>query len=123
MNIEFKGKVYDTEKVYIDGNGTIFWVNEYQPNLGYLFVTEQDGDGESYTNNYTNNPPMFDISLIALPEKVKIVPEKGKIYCVSNSIKDIYYLEFNGYDAFEDHETIIHTKSATIHHEMVEKNG
>jgi len=120
-DIEFKGKIYDTKKWYITKEGVLTQVTIDRGFGGEELLLCALSTGSTRCISY--HLDQFDISLIALPEKVKIVPEKGKVYFVENKYTGgRYYLEYNGSSFFYDNICIL-TEDANILHEMVKKDG
>ncbi len=114
MLIEFKGMMYDTEKWYINRKGRVVRVISADE---YRMFCKGRLDDYFYTTNHLDS---FDISKIALPEKKKIIPEKGKVYKVSIWEQgETYYLEFDGTHFCND-ETRLHHSLTIVLAEMKE---
>ena len=114
MLIEFKGMMYDTECYYITERGHLVRPTHTEGTRLY-FAGTHGCIGITYRHLDT-----FDIAKIAIPEKKKITPEKGKVYKVSIWERgEIYYLEFDG-THFRNDETRLHHSLTIVLAEMKE---
>ncbi len=101
MKFTFGGYEFDTELEYLTTDLEIVKVETYDDKL--MKVTKVEC-GSWYT---TNKNIFIDISKLSAPERVKIVPENGKVYKLQLKSGDTSYFQwYDGYTLADDEEII-----------------